>query len=94
MERARHGSGADGVNAESVIHGRRVDGPHRITNLHQGDLCFVDYQERDRICSLNLGDVLAGPALICEAVATTWLAEGWQAQLDPQGHLLLKRIAP
>ena len=43
---------------------------------------------------LQPGDVLAGPALICEAVATTWLAEGWQAQLDPQGHLLLNRIAP
>ncbi len=33
---------------------------------------------------------LVGPALICEAVATTWLAPGWQARVDEQGHLHLQ----
>lgn len=40
---------------------------------------------------LQLGEQLHGPALICESVSTTWLASGWQAQLNPQGHLLLRR---
>lgn len=40
---------------------------------------------------LQLGEQLHGPALICESVSTTWLAAGWQAQLNAQGHLLLRR---
>lgn len=34
---------------------------------------------------------IAGPALITEAVSTTWLAPGWQAEVHAQGSLLLQR---
>jgi N-methylhydantoinase A len=37
---------------------------------------------------------ISGPALISEAVATTWLAEGWQAKVDDHGHLLIRRLKP
>ncbi|MED5387955.1 MAG: hydantoinase/oxoprolinase family protein [Pseudomonadota bacterium] len=48
----------------------------------------VAIYERD---NLGAGQVLDGPALIAEAVGTTWLAPGWQAHVDPHGHLLLER---
>ena len=39
-------------------------------------------------------DVLAGPALIREANATTLIEPGWQAKVTTRNHLILKRIAP
>ncbi|RMG56543.1 MAG: hydantoinase/oxoprolinase family protein [Gammaproteobacteria bacterium] len=33
--------------------------------------------------------VIAGPALLSEAVATTWLAPGWHCRVDAWGNLLL-----
>ena len=41
--------------------------------------------------TLGAGQILHGPALISEAVGTTWLAQGWQASVDQSGHLLLDR---
>ncbi len=41
---------------------------------------------RDELAS---GQSILGPALISESVATTWLAEGWQANVDTQGHLII-----
>lgn len=43
--------------------------------------------------SLGAGQRISGPALIYEAVGTTWLAADWHATVDPQGHLLLQRNA-
>jgi len=37
------------------------------------------------------GQSLQGPALITEQVSTTYLAPGWQCQVDPHGNLLLHR---
>jgi len=58
----------------------------------QAQLPGVDQQvtiyDRD---ALGAGQTLQGPALIAEAVGTTWLAPGWQAFVDPHGHLLLER---
>ncbi len=41
--------------------------------------------------TLGPGQTIQGPALIAEAVGTTWLAPQWQASVDAQGHLLLTR---
>ena len=41
---------------------------------------------------LQAGVVLSGPALISEAVATTIVEPGWQAQCTDQGNLILERI--
>jgi len=41
--------------------------------------------------TLGPGQTIHGPALIAEAVGTTWLAPQWQASVDAQGHLLLTR---
>ena len=41
--------------------------------------------------ALAVGQQIDGPALITEAVATTWLAPGWRGRVDTQGHLLLHR---
>ena len=43
---------------------------------------------RDELCA---GQVLAGPALITETVATSWLPAGWQATVDALGNLMLER---
>ncbi len=42
--------------------------------------------------SLGDGDKLAGPALIIETSATTWLAPGWLAVCDPWGNLMMQKL--
>ena len=37
------------------------------------------------------GQTFAGPALVTETVATTWLPAGWHCRVDPLGNLLLER---
>ena len=37
------------------------------------------------------GQIFAGPALVTETVATTWLPAGWHCRVDPLGNLLLER---
>lgn len=41
---------------------------------------------------LMSGQEITGPALITETVATTFIAEGWQAQLEEFGSLMLTRV--
>jgi N-methylhydantoinase A len=41
---------------------------------------------------LRGGQVLQGPAIVAEQVATTWLAPGWQALVDAVGNLRLSRL--
>jgi len=40
---------------------------------------------------LGAGAEFAGPALITETVATTWLPAGWRCRVDATGNLLLER---
>ncbi|HYQ71917.1 MAG TPA: hydantoinase/oxoprolinase family protein, partial [Gammaproteobacteria bacterium] len=40
---------------------------------------------------LGAGSVFAGPAVITETVATTWLPFGWRCTVDACGNLLLER---
>lgn len=61
--------------------------PDRQARLPGVDQDVAIYQ-RD---ALGAGQRLQGPALIAEAVGTTWLAPGWQATVDSHGHLLLER---
>ncbi len=42
---------------------------------------------------LAVGQVVQGPAVITEPVATTWLAAGWQASKDDAGNLRLRRVS-
>jgi N-methylhydantoinase A len=39
---------------------------------------------------LPAGQIFAGPALITEAVSTTWVAPGWVCEVDGAGNLLLR----
>lgn len=41
--------------------------------------------------TLGAEQQLSGPALIVEAVGTTWLAPGWKATVSPAGHLLMEK---
>ena len=44
---------------------------------------------------LLAGQEIAGPALVTETVATTWLPEGWSCKIDRLGNLLLEHgLAP
>jgi 5-oxoprolinase (ATP-hydrolysing) len=47
--------------------------------------------DRDRLAA---ADKITGPALIRESIATTIVEPGWQAELTPRNHLILKRILP
>ena len=42
---------------------------------------------------LHAGQEIAGPALVTETVATTWLPDGWSCKVDPAGNLLLARTS-
>jgi 5-oxoprolinase (ATP-hydrolysing) len=44
--------------------------------------------------ALRPGDVVAGPAIIAEANATTVIEPQWQAQVTPLNHLMLTRSVP
>jgi len=44
--------------------------------------------------ALLAGDTLPGPALIREATATTVVEPGWQAEVTPRNHLVLRRVVP
>lgn len=44
-----------------------------------------------RRAGLGAGQALAGPALIREDTATTWLARNWRLRVHRTGHLLLER---
>ncbi|MFQ5659454.1 MAG: hydantoinase/oxoprolinase family protein [Gammaproteobacteria bacterium] len=41
---------------------------------------------------LPVGTVLTGPVIVCDTVATTYVAPGWQSRLDHYGNLRMKRI--
>jgi N-methylhydantoinase A len=40
---------------------------------------------------IEKGHAPVGPAIIADALATTWLAPGWRADLDAVGNLMLQR---
>jgi 5-oxoprolinase (ATP-hydrolysing) len=44
--------------------------------------------------TLLAGDTLTGPALVCEALATTFVEPGWRAEITRHNHMLLRRTAP
>ncbi len=43
---------------------------------------------------LMAGDLLTGPALVCEALATTVVEPGWCAEITPHNHMVLRRQSP
>ncbi|NCA70350.1 MAG: hydantoinase/oxoprolinase family protein [Sphingobacteriia bacterium] len=60
--------------------------PHRSIPAH-GCPAPVPILSRE---ALTQGHQLSGPAIITDALATTWLAPGWVAWLDAVGNLLLE----
>ncbi|VXB72533.1 hydantoinase B/oxoprolinase family protein [Massilia sp. 9I] len=42
--------------------------------------------------AIRPGDIVRGPAIIAEANATTVVEQGWQAQVTPYNHLMLRRV--
>jgi N-methylhydantoinase A len=41
--------------------------------------------------ALALGQRIAGPAIIDQMDTTTWIPQGWSAQVEPSGALVLER---
>ena len=80
------------VNLRVAVHGPQLllelrplsSGAAQIPVFHQS----VAVYER---ALLMPEQVVSGPAIITEQVATTWLAAGWQARVDVWGNLLLTR---
>jgi len=40
---------------------------------------------------LSRGQLLPGPAVVCDPVSTTYVAPGWQGQIDDYGSLIMQR---
>ncbi|MFK8251832.1 hydantoinase/oxoprolinase family protein [Ancylobacter terrae] len=51
---------------------------------------LLAFAQRDELMA---GDAIAGPAVIAEPTATTFVPRGWSMTVDPQGHLDLSRDA-
>lgn len=64
----------------------RTGQPREKTRVHGCDQPVPVYRRED----LGAGQIIRGPALICEAVATTWLAPDWQLEVGAEGHLWLQ----
>jgi 5-oxoprolinase (ATP-hydrolysing) len=45
-----------------------------------------------RRAGIQPGDVITGPAIVAEDNATTVVEAGWQAEVTPYGHLVLRRV--
>ena len=61
---------------------------HVATTTVAGFAAPVPLRQR---AAIGVGERLAGPAVILDDVATTWLAPDWQAERDTFGNLLLRR---
>jgi N-methylhydantoinase A len=59
--------------------------PHAWCQVGDGDSPVARYRRED----LAVGQRIAGPALVEERVATTWLAPGWSLRVDAVGNLVL-----
>lgn len=49
----------------------------------------VSVYRRDELAS---DQVITGPAIVTETVATTWVASGWRCRVDPWGNLMLTLV--
>ncbi|MFP4147615.1 MAG: hydantoinase/oxoprolinase family protein [Halorhodospira sp.] len=61
--------------------------PQGATAIHGEDVPVPIWQR----AHLPLESAEHGPMLVVDAVSTTWVAAGWQAQRDRRGNLLLER---
>ncbi|MDB5906017.1 MAG: 5-oxoprolinase, partial [Massilia sp.] len=85
--------GASGAPAETVAEQPPRDGPltpRETVRMFGGDAWHDTalYRRAD----LRIGDLVAGPAIIAEDNATTVVEPGWQAQVTPHNHLVLRRV--
>ena len=84
--RCAHRSRAGGGHAHraaSAARGRRCD-MYSGGSWHRTPVFLRD--------ALRPGDKLDGPAIIAEANATTVVEPGWQAEVTPLDHLVLRRV--
>ena len=79
--------GALGRGAERTQEGASV---HRTVVSREG---AVEAAVAGR-SSLREGDLLAGPAIVHEYDATTWVPPGWSATVEAGGHLVMTRPEP
>jgi 5-oxoprolinase (ATP-hydrolysing) len=72
---------------------RRVSGlmPHAVVPMFTGGRWRQTslYQR----AATRIGDLVKGPAIIAELNATTIVEAGWQAEVTPNDHLVLRRVA-
>ena len=93
----------EAVAVEATAPGERVSEPHLAARTGSGPdpvdtvTIWTGGAEHDtpvfERTALLAGDRLAGPALICEANATTVVEPGWAAEVTAQNHLLLRRVS-
>ncbi|CAA0102939.1 Acetophenone carboxylase gamma subunit [Zhongshania aliphaticivorans] len=79
LPKVKQGPAAQAKGIETVI----VATDAGLTEKYQ-----VPHYER---AQLTINQIVTGPALISDTVATLWLTKTWQAQVDQQGHLLLRK---
>lgn len=82
------------VNIRAGVHGAGLQ-----LTLQTGDISAAEVYGKKSLSipvyardGLPAGEILKGPAIIVEKVATTWVAEGWNCEKHPSGNLLLKRF--
>jgi 5-oxoprolinase (ATP-hydrolysing) len=87
--------GASDAPSEPAPHatpgaGKPAPAPGTVVPMYSGGTWVqTGLYQRDRIA---VGDVIAGPAIIAEANATTIVEAGWQVEVTPRNHLVLRRV--
>ncbi|MFC0170385.1 hydantoinase B/oxoprolinase family protein [Pseudoduganella danionis] len=86
--------GKSDAPAESVEPApRRMTGllPQAVVPMYTGGKwCQTSLYSREHT---RIGDLIKGPAIIAEQNSTTIVEAGWQAEVTPHDHLVLRRIA-
>ncbi|MFC0134169.1 5-oxoprolinase [Massilia eurypsychrophila] len=85
--------GASGAPQESMPAQPPRDGapaPADTVRMFGGDVWHATalYRRAD----LRIGDLIGGPAIIAEDNATTVVEPGWQAEVTPHNHLVMRRV--
>jgi 5-oxoprolinase (ATP-hydrolysing) len=82
--------------AQQIPHEARTGATAASASAHERVKMFAGGEWRDTAvylrAGLSPGATIKGPAIIAEANATTVVEAGWQAEVTPYGHLVLRRV--
>ncbi|WP_231871823.1 MULTISPECIES: hydantoinase/oxoprolinase family protein [unclassified Oleiphilus] len=75
------------VEGEASIQSLGTWNAHQTNEYKEENGCKIYSRER-----ISANTILSGPAIITEAISTTWIPDGWTLETDQFGNLILTRL--